>query len=53
MGLQSELDGKAPDAGIDYEERFSVLVECANETNQAEIFERLTTMGFTCKVLVN
>ena len=41
------------DAGIDYREKFAVLVECGGEPEQKQIFERLTGMGFTCKVLVN
>ena len=55
MGLDEELDGKAPsiDGGIDYQEKFAIIVECADEANQQATFERLDSMGFTCKVLVN
>ena len=55
MGLDEELDGEAPkiDEGIDYKEKFAVIVDCADEADQQAIFERLDTMGFTCKVLVN
>ena len=55
MGLDEELDGKAPsiDGGIDYQEKFAIIVECANEADQQATFERLDSMGFTCKVLVN
>ena len=41
------------DKGIDYEEKYAVLVECQDEADQAEVFERLQGMGLTCKVLVN
>ena len=54
LGLDGELDGEAPvDAGIDYQEKFAIIVECADEADQQAAFERLDSMGFTCKVLVN
>jgi ParB-like chromosome segregation protein Spo0J len=55
MGLDEELDGDAPkiDEGIDYKEKFAIIVECADEAEQRATFERLDGMGFTCKVLVN
>ncbi len=55
MGLNEELDGEAPkiDEGIDYKEKFAIIVECADEAEQQATFERLDSMGFTCKVLVN
>lgn len=55
MGLDEELDGEAPkiDEGIDYKEKFAIIVECADEAGQQATFERLDSMGFTCKVLVN
>ena len=54
MGLQAELDGGAEiDEGISYQENFAVLVQCEDEAGQQAAFERLTTMGYTCKVLVN
>lgn len=55
MGLDEELDGDAPkiDEGVDYKEKFAIIVECADEAEQQATFERLDGMGFTCKVLVN
>lgn len=55
MGLDGELDGEATelDAGIDYEEKYAVIVQCADEADQKAIFERLDSMGLVCKVLVN
>lgn len=55
MGFEDEVDGEAPevDAGIDYKEKFAVLVECEGEAHQQQSFEKLTSMGFACKVLVN
>lgn len=41
------------DGGIDYQEKYAVLVECESEQHQEQIFGRLAGMGFTCKVLVN
>lgn len=46
-------DGGKEDAGINYEEKFSVLVECDSENHQAEVFDQLQGLGLTCKVLVN
>lgn len=47
-------DEKAPvEHGINYEEHYSVLVECSGEQHQAEVFESLKASGYTCKVLVN
>jgi ParB-like chromosome segregation protein Spo0J len=45
--------GAASEAGIVYQEKFAVLVECSGEANQAEIYNKLTGMGLACKVLVN
>jgi ParB-like chromosome segregation protein Spo0J len=45
---QGELDG-----GIDYQEKYSVVVECKDEGEQAALFEQLSAMGLSCKVLVN
>ena len=55
MGLDEELDGGPPkiDEGIDYKEKFAIIVDCADEAEQQATFERLDSMGFTCKVLVN
>jgi ParB-like chromosome segregation protein Spo0J len=52
------MDGAAPDddtdpGGIDYEEKFSVLVECTSEHHQADVFDQLQGLGLSCKVLVN
>ena len=50
---EPEAEG-APDAGgIDYQEHFAVLVECDSEPHQSQVFERLKSDGYTCKVLVN
>lgn len=39
--------------GIEYQEKYAVLVECRDEPEQASVFSRLTAQGLTCKVLVN
>jgi len=46
-----EGDGKP--GGIEYQEKFAVLVECRDEPEQASIYNRLTAQGLACKVLVN
>jgi ParB-like chromosome segregation protein Spo0J len=53
LGKGAGDTGGADDGGIDYQERFAVVVECADEADQAEIYERLTGLGLSCKVLVN
>jgi len=54
--LASESDEDSshePDEGIDYEERYSIVVECEDEENQTHLFDKLVEMGLKCKVLVN
>ena len=41
------------DEGIDYQEKYAVLVECKGEREQAETYDRLVGIGLQCKVLVN
>ena len=47
-GASGELGG-----GIEYEETFSVVIECDGEAGQKATFDRLKEMGYSCKVLVN
>lgn len=53
----ADIQDGTPDAGAepeaDYQETFSVIVACTGEAHQAEVYERLTGLGLTCKVLVN
>jgi len=59
LGISDEemakLAGKAAtdDAGAGHSigERYEVVVECASESEQREVFERLTADGLTCRVL--
>lgn len=53
-------DGKSADApedkpatGINYQEKYAVLVDCKDEPDQKRIFDKLTSGGMVCKVLVN
>jgi len=39
--------------GIEYQEKYAVLVECDDEAHQQATFDKLQSMGLTCKVLVN
>lgn len=41
------------DPGIDYQEKFAIVIECADEADQTAKFDDLTSQGFSCKVLVN
>ena len=49
----SEETSDTIDEGIEYKEKFSVLIECQNENDQQEIYSKLIEQGYTCKVLVN
>lgn len=51
--IQSEPEPQEMPAGIDYQEKFAVLVACEDELSQTEVYDRLTGMGYACKVLVN
>ena len=57
LGLtdSNETGGQAgnSDTGINYQEKFAVLVHCKNEDHQAQVYESLTAAGYVCKVLVN
>ena len=46
-------DAPQPDPGINYQPHFSIVVTCEDEQNQQQTFEKLTSMGYPCKVLVN
>jgi ParB-like chromosome segregation protein Spo0J len=52
-GVSGGANGYVDGAGIVYQEKFAVLVECSGEANQAEIYNKLTGLGLACKVLVN
>lgn len=43
----------AVDAGIKYQEKFSILVECSGEGDQMSKYDELTRAGYSCRVLVN
>jgi len=42
-----------PDPGINYQEKFAIVVDCKDEPHQQTVFETLQAQGYTCKVLVN
>jgi ParB-like chromosome segregation protein Spo0J len=43
--------GIDPGAGMDYEERYGVIVMCASEPEQAAIYERFVGEGYKCRVV--
>ena len=54
------IDGEAPgpgesasDAGINYQEKFCILVDCTGEDDQRKKYDALTAAGYACRVLVN
>lgn len=50
---EPDAGGGGPPPGIEYQEKFAVLVDCKDEADQERIFNALTGQGFNCKVLVN
>ncbi|MBL8301143.1 MAG: ParB N-terminal domain-containing protein [Ideonella sp.] len=43
----------AADEGIQYQEKYSILIECSGEADQRRKFDELTARGYACRVLVN
>lgn len=37
---------------IDYEQKFQIVIECTNELEQQEIFNKLQAEGYKCKPLI-
>jgi hypothetical protein len=50
-----DIDSGEPkiDGGIEYQEKFSVLIDCSDEANQEETYEKMVGLGYSCKILVN
>ena len=54
LGIDEADEGGSGDTGgIDYVEKYAVLVECDDEESQGRTFDDLQSRGYTCKVLVN
>jgi ParB-like chromosome segregation protein Spo0J len=51
--VQDILDKISPpeDAPLEYHSQFQVVVECTNEIEQQEVYEKLQGLGLSCKVL--
>ncbi len=45
-------EGTGQPAEVDVPELFQVVVECADESQQREIYQRMTGEGFKCRLLV-
>lgn len=41
------------DKGIDYQEKYAIIVECEDEADQKKKYEALSSQGYVCKVVVN
>ncbi len=41
------------EGGVDYQEKYAILVECDDEEHQKSVFDRLQAQGYSVKVLVN
>jgi ParB-like chromosome segregation protein Spo0J len=46
-----DLPPGADDPGKEYEQKYAVAVECADETEQERVYEDLTARGMTCRLL--
>lgn len=44
--------GDFAEAGVGYKQQYGVIVICENESDQKQIFERLSSEGFSCKIVV-
>jgi len=49
--LRPSPDGERPLKRPTVPELYQVLVECAGETEQRRVYERLTAEGFKCRLL--
>ncbi len=54
------IDGEAPgpgesasESGINYQEKFCILVDCSGEDDQRKKYDALVAAGYACRVLVN
>lgn len=41
------------DEGINFKQQFAIIVPCENEDEQKSIYDKLTAMGYECKVVCN
>lgn len=39
------------DKGIDYQNKYAVLIECDSETHQEQVYEKIRELGYSCKPL--
>ena len=46
-----EDDAAAPPREVEVPESFQVVIECKDESQQKEVFERMTGEGFACRLL--
>lgn len=51
LRLPPDITGGPPD-GDRYKEQYGVIVICANEAEQARVYEQLRGLGFSCRVVV-
>jgi ParB-like chromosome segregation protein Spo0J len=49
----SPPDEAEPEVNTDIPEQFNVLVECDSEQAQADLLQRLTTEGYSCRSLIS
>jgi len=49
--LLGELDDSPKDEGESYKSMFEVVIECEDESEQQEVYERLSQEGLKCRVL--
>jgi hypothetical protein len=50
--LPEETEPNGPEENADIPETYQVVVECADESEQQAVFERLNSEGYKCKLLM-
>ena len=48
--LDEEDDEKSEEKGVEYHEKISVVIDCADDEQAEEIFNRLTEEGYECRI---
>ena len=50
-GIDDDLPPGADDPGKEYSQKYAVAVECADEAEQARVYEELVANGYACRPL--
>ena len=50
FGFDIEEEEKPEEKGVEYHEKISVVIDCADDEQAEEIFNRLTEEGYECRI---